>query len=314
MEVIVEESPEMETTVDNIEISVEDWVVSDKEYQESFETWKKENIVEPEMRKKVKTLFEAQEKNYKGYESTLKKRKQIVNEEYKNIYDKLKLPYYDELEKKDRFVQVYENALTHNFCDHLIKIFEENPDYHALYAGTAKEKMLIKKDDGEININNLKGIASAKTTTEIYLNDHPTELGKEDKYICQQLGKYLSKYIDEMDIPIDGDNNLLIGYEDTGYQIQKYIKGEGRYIFHHDEQVNYNEVKKRMGIRTVTFLFYLNDVEEGGETTFVDFQIKPKKGSVLFFPATWNYIHSGNIPLSSDKYIVTGWIWKYSKV
>ena len=36
MEVIVEESPEMETTVDNIEISVEDWVVSDKEYQESF--------------------------------------------------------------------------------------------------------------------------------------------------------------------------------------------------------------------------------------------------------------------------------------
>ena len=50
----------------------------------------------------------------------------------------------------------------------------------------------------------------------------------------------------------------------------------------------------------------LNNVEEGGETLFEDFKIKPMEGLLLFFPATWTYPHSGAMPTSNDKYIITG--------
>ena len=58
--------------------------------------------------------------------------------------------------------------------------------------------------------------------------------------------------------------------------------------------------------RFLVLFFYLNDVEEGGETTFprLDLKIKPKRGSVLIFPPMWMYPHAGEQPVSNDKYIV----------
>ena len=61
--------------------------------------------------------------------------------------------------------------------------------------------------------------------------------------------------------------------------------------------------------RIVTFLFYLNDVEEGGETFFYNGKVKPEAGKLILFPATWTYNHKGNMPISNDKYIVTGWFY-----
>jgi hypothetical protein len=61
-------------------------------------------------------------------------------------------------------------------------------------------------------------------------------------------------------------------------------------------------------IRLLTFIWYLNDVTDGGETEFINGKIKPKTGKLLIFPSSWNYYHKGNMPLSNDKYIITGWI------
>jgi len=57
-------------------------------------------------------------------------------------------------------------------------------------------------------------------------------------------------------------------------------------------------------------LYYLNDVEEGGETEFhyQDMKVKPKKGSLIIFPAGFTHTHKGNIPLSDEKYVVTSWL------
>ena len=58
--------------------------------------------------------------------------------------------------------------------------------------------------------------------------------------------------------------------------------------------------------RFLVLFFYLNDVEEGGETVFteLDYSVKPKTGSVLIFPPTWQYPHAGLPPISNNKYIV----------
>ena len=249
-------------------------------------------------------------KNSKGYESNKIERLKIVNKEYTRAYEEMQLPYFHELEKKDMYVRVYENALSDSFCDHIIKKFEENPDFHALYPKTSYETMLIIKG----GVEKLKGHVGAKYTTEMFFNENKEELKYEDTYVNQQLTKYLNKYFNELDL--SGEISGLIGIRDSGYQMQKYTKNEGRYIFHNDFSVQFERRAEgnQIGHRTVTFLFYLNDVEEGGETTFPEFKVKPKKGSLLLFPATWNYVHSANIPKSNDKYIITGWMWRYTDI
>jgi hypothetical protein len=57
-------------------------------------------------------------------------------------------------------------------------------------------------------------------------------------------------------------------------------------------------------------MWYLNDVNEGGETLFFEkYSIKPQKGKIVIFPAEWFFQHKGKIPISNDKYIITGWIY-----
>ena len=65
-------------------------------------------------------------------------------------------------------------------------------------------------------------------------------------------------------------------------------------------------------MRHLTFLWYLNDVEEGGETEFWgQYGIKPEAGKLILFPASWTFPHKANVPISSDKYIITGWLWQH---
>ena len=61
--------------------------------------------------------------------------------------------------------------------------------------------------------------------------------------------------------------------------------------------------------RAFITMFYCNDVEKGGETEwkYFDIKVKPKKGSVVVFPADWAWLHKGNMPISDDKYICNVW-------
>lgn len=64
-------------------------------------------------------------------------------------------------------------------------------------------------------------------------------------------------------------------------------------------------------MRAITYLWYLNDVEKGGETALLsNMKIQPSAGRLLLFPATWTYPHCGMMPESGDKYIVTGWVYQ----
>ena len=65
-------------------------------------------------------------------------------------------------------------------------------------------------------------------------------------------------------------------------------------------------------MRKLTFLWYINDVEEGGETEFFgNHKIKPEAGKLILFPASWTFPHCGKMPISDDKYIITGWLWEH---
>lgn len=63
--------------------------------------------------------------------------------------------------------------------------------------------------------------------------------------------------------------------------------------------------------RNLTWTLYLNDVENGGETEFLEYgiKVKPKKGLLCFFPASWTHVHRGNPIYDGVKYIATGWYY-----
>jgi hypothetical protein len=90
---------------------------------------------------------------------------------------------------------------------------------------------------------------------------------------------------------------------------QKYVKQSGGYPYWHSEvypQAGHNDALHRI----MLFMFYLNDVEEGGETEFYyqNLKVKPKAGRMVIAPAYFTHTHRGNVPVSNDKYILTSWV------
>jgi hypothetical protein len=62
--------------------------------------------------------------------------------------------------------------------------------------------------------------------------------------------------------------------------------------------------------RYLVFLWYLNDVETGGETEFpqLNCKVTARAGRLLMFPPYWMYQHAGVAPQSSDKYILSTYL------
>jgi len=88
------------------------------------------------------------------------------------------------------------------------------------------------------------------------------------------------------------------------FNIQKYNEG-GHFGKLHAERTSLNCLQ-----RTLVWMTYLNDVEDGGETEFPMFglKVKPEKGKTLIWPAEWTHAHRGTVVNKGNKYIITGWM------
>jgi prolyl 4-hydroxylase len=84
-----------------------------------------------------------------------------------------------------------------------------------------------------------------------------------------------------------------------------------RYRANTDEhfQPHFDAVDEESG-RHLVFLWYLNDVAQGGETEFIDLGMKvaARKGRLLVFPPYWMFQHAGLPPHSGSKYILSTYL------
>jgi hypothetical protein len=187
---------------------------------------------------------------------------------------------------KARFIYENDNALSSDLCEEIIQLFESTPD---------------KQDGSTVGGINKK----VKDTTDFVIS----KSGKwTDIYECleNELKYNIKKYKLEVDKYAKDNFNLFNDkLEITPFMVQRYIKNEGKYVYHND----FHSEKDKY--RIISYIFYLNDVVEGGETEYFggEIQIKPKCGKLVFHPASWTFPHCGKMPISSNKYIITGWIY-----
>ena len=180
-------------------------------------------------------------------------------------------------------VKQYQNTLDKEFCEDIIRIYHESDEISpgVTYSGL---NTLIKRTF-DLHFKNID---------EEKIIDYDTKLHSI-------LNKYINEYLKDFII----DNKTQ--YVDKGFQIQRYIQNDGFYIYHHDGHTDI-QIKEE---RVLTYIFYLNTVDEGGETEFFGTsKIKPEQGKLVLFPSYWCFPHKGIMPISSDKYIVTGWLYK----
>lgn len=186
------------------------------------------------------------------------------------------------------YIYEKENSIDKELCQQIINLFEQSSF----------------KRDGITH----KGLNKLiKDTTDLHFSIEPEVFKDIDYILYNELNNNLYKYIQNLNtICYHLD---IHQYTDSGFQIQKYIKNKGNYIYHNDSEINFAEKKYRV----LTFMWYLNDVDNGGETEFFGtYRIKPTCGKFLLFPSTWTFPHQAKIPISSDKYIITGWIYQQS--
>jgi hypothetical protein len=210
--------------------------------------------------------------------------------------------FLNKKEIDDKFIYIEKNSLSRDFCNEIIFKFENDE----------------RRSEGVVS----KGLdRNVKFTTDLVITKLP-EWNSIDEILCDALSNALKKYLFTTILVNGNDNRPLViisqiinttrridndkgdySITDFGYQIQKYDKNTGFYVWHNDFVV---DDTGRM--RYFTFIWYLNDVDVGGQTEFLYGKIKPEAGKLLLFPATWTYVHRGIMPVSNNKYILTGWV------
>jgi len=195
----------------------------------------------------------------------------------------------------DKYIYINKNSLSSDFCIELIKLFENDTNKKEGWTLSGVNKLI-------------------KDTTDMDIPDNDEKWYKYHSLLNNELKRNIKKYLDML----NNTNNCLnetklkyIFFNNTNLKrgsllMQKYTQNKGKYVYHNDFFVD----AKIQQNRVITFLWYVNTVEEGGETCFGEsFKIKPEQGKLILFPACWTFPHCGKMPISSDKYIVTGWIY-----
>ncbi|MEK8031005.1 2OG-Fe(II) oxygenase [Ideonella sp. DXS29W] len=217
------------------------------------------------------------------------------------------------------FIEAYDDALDPDFCRAFIEKFE------------ASRHKVPGRTGGGVD-------TTKKISTDLYLNQHPEfkdDLGAILKATTRHAEQYFRKYHFALIAPmaltladpetgqpiaVTHDNYERVAapqaqdlmralYRVGGVQAQKYDRGSGNYNYWHCEVFPEAPANEPLH-RTLLFMFYLNDVAEGGHTEFFYQQraIQPKAGRMVIAPAYFTHTHRGCTPVSGDKYILTSWI------
>lgn len=175
------------------------------------------------------------------------------------------------------YIRYYDDVLTLEECQKYIDQIEAGQRS----AGKVSDFNTI---DGSSLRSNIKKSEDLNMSRQ-YPNEVPFVLGKVEDY--------LSRY--------QADIKMKVPFFQTGHIVGRvYRKNDGEYKTHVDA------ASPTTVDRVMTMLFYLNDLQEGGEITFpkIGVTIKPKAGRLVMFPPFWFFHHKANKSTLDDRYLL----------
>jgi hypothetical protein len=173
------------------------------------------------------------------------------------------------------YIKVYQQAMDEQTCSQYINQFESD-----------HEHQLVRKE-GIYNFTEINTIQAGWNLDPLYDNiiTHRAQYWK-DCGITQQHVK-----------PEHGWEEI---------RMKRYIPGSGDEFKVHTDSWCADTAK-----RFLVYFWYLNTVQVGGETEFYGLdrpvRITPEAGTLIMFPASWQYLHAGLPPISNNKYIIGGY-------
>ncbi|MFC0445635.1 2OG-Fe(II) oxygenase [Pseudidiomarina halophila] len=217
------------------------------------------------------------------------------------------------------FIEVYDQALSPDFCQRFIETFNASPHLQPGRTGGGVDP-------------------SKKLSTDLYLNQH-AEYQQQLKTIIEATERCALDYFKKYRFALIAPVALQVRHPQTGepvtlthenfdevaagnelafmqllyrlgaVQAQKYERGAGNYNYWHCEVFPEKGSVEALH-RSLLFMFYLNDVEVGGSTDFYyqNRSIQPRQGRMVIAPGYFTHTHRGTVPESNDKYILTSWI------
>lgn len=217
------------------------------------------------------------------------------------------------------FIEVYPNALSPEFCKKFILDFDNSK--HKVPGRTGNGVDTTKKLSQDIYLNQHADFQPALQTILRACGDNITDyIGKYFFSLISGISLTVKHPKTQEPVVLTADNFEEVGkpnlfnlvrylFNLAPINAQRYEQGKGNYGYWHSEifpQLGENKALHRV----LLFLIYLNDVEEGGETDFYyqDKSIKPKAGTMIVAPCGFTHTHRGNIPISSNKYVLTSWV------
>ncbi len=219
------------------------------------------------------------------------------------------------------FIGVYDGILSAEYCQSLMAKFDQDKRAAAGVTGQGIDK--AKKDSLDITLDQFPdwhedlGKIHQATINGLmrYARDYPHLVVGAVALTWQPPNASKPRTIRAEDLA-DMDDALLFRFINTIFRtgttnLQKYNKGSGGYHHWHSEHFPSPHDPGNASLhRVLLWMYYLNDVPEGGGTRFYyqDKTIAPKQGTLVIAPAGFTHTHRGEIPVSNDKYILTSWI------
>ena len=175
----------------------------------------------------------------------------------------------------ENYIRVYENVVSDNWCDALVQKFEDFDDCH--------EVINNKMSFTQINFG--------RDSLWKYESDYL------EKVILEQVERY------KEDVKID--NQWPLKYALEPVRMKRYLPNEKDNFPPHVDVTG-----KSNNTRFLVVFAYLSDNKKG-ETIFLrqDSAVsKCVKGNMLIFPSLWPWLHCGNFPVETSKYIVGSYL------
>ena len=184
------------------------------------------------------------------------------------------------------YIQVYDYTLPNTVCKNIIRLFGSQIHEEVDQKGLPKFRQF--------------NITQAIDDNEHNLNVSPwSEWGLIQNALIESSHYYVQKYMEDVDCrPYFPIKSAL-----EQFRVKKYEKGTDDRFDKHVDVGDHASAR-----RFLSMFWYLNDVEEGGETVFENGPtIKPKEGRLVMFPPLWLHPHEGKRTISNDKFIVSSY-------